>query len=592
MKKKLLLSVLFFCSFSVTIGASIDHKKTTISLEGNSSVVSLFSSLDLEASPIDAYGIAKKINELSYYAPTTPITPGTATIFTGTNFLLEPSAVALSATQFVIAYRSSTSGTPGEAIVGTLSGNSISFGSSTSFATTVNATHTAISKISATQFIIAFEDERGASDIGEMRIGTVSGSAISFGSSFDFATGDTDALEMIALSGTSHIVVYRDVEDSNKGKAKVVTVSGATLSFGAELEFLSDATVWTGLDALSSNTFVVGYQTITTGVEGGAIVGSVSGTTITFGSANIFETNCVQVDIVAISADKFVVAYDDNDDGNGYVQVGSISGTTITGYGTRQQITTNINGIRVAPSTADKFIIMYTPSSGTDPTYAKEGEVIGTDITLSAQATIHNGNSDNGAMEVLEIDDGKHIYIYQDESNGNVGKAIYGEASLVTNTAPIATAPSAPTVLEDATNIALANNIQVTDTDGDDQTLTFTTTGGTVALGTTGVTFGGGGNGSASFTASGTLAAINTALDAATFTPSADLNGTNAGTISFTTNDGNDTSSPASVTFNITAVNDEPSFTAGANEGINEDAGAQTVNGWATAIDDGDSDAT
>ncbi|RKN29833.1 T9SS C-terminal target domain-containing protein [Aquimarina sp. AD1] len=139
---------------------------------------------------------------------------------------------------------------------------------------------------------------------------------------------------------------------------------------------------------------------------------------------------------------------------------------------------------------------------------------------------------------------------------------VFSEGSIATsNNAPIATAPSAPTLLEDAINVALADNIQVADTDGDDQTVTFTITGGTVTLGTAGITFGGSGNGSASFTAAGTLANINAALDAATFTPTPNLNGTNAGTISFTTNDGTDTSSPASITFDITAVNDDPTIT-------------------------------
>ena len=126
------------------------------------------------------------------------------------------------------------------------------------------------------------------------------------------------------------------------------------------------------------------------------------------------------------------------------------------------------------------------------------------------------------------------------------------------NSAPTATAPSAPSVTEDDTNVALADDIQVADTDGDSQTVSFTITGGTLSTGTTGITFGGNGNGSASFTAAGTLAAINTALDAATFTPTPNLNGTNAGVISFTTNDGTVSSSAASVSFNITAVNDAP----------------------------------
>ncbi|WP_438426524.1 Ig-like domain-containing protein [Aquimarina macrocephali] len=434
MKKITLLSMMILSSFGIAMESSIDSKKPCISSEGDPYIIDfvsgIFSKLKLECETIDAYKIAEAVNEFDILAPTQPTTPGTAVTFSGSNQMLEPSIVALSTTKFVVAYRSSAAGIPGEAVVGTLSGNSITFGSSTQFAATVGGTHTAISAISATQFIVAFEDERGASDVGEMRIGTVSGSSISFGSSFDFASGDVDAIEMEALSSTNHIVVYRDVEDSNNGKAKVITVSGATLSFGAASTFLTAPTIWTGLDELSSSTFVVAYQTSTTGAEGGAVIGSVSGTTITFGSANVFETNCVQVDVVAISPTKFVVAYDDNDDGNGYVQVGSVSGTTITGYGTRQQLITAVNAIRLAPSVTDKFIAMYIPASGTDPTYAREGEVTGTDITLSAQTTIHSGNSDNQAMEVIEIDDGKHIYIYQDESNSSIGTAIYGEASV------------------------------------------------------------------------------------------------------------------------------------------------------------------
>uniref|UniRef100_UPI0035653A7E cadherin-like domain-containing protein n=1 Tax=Ancylomarina sp. TaxID=1970196 RepID=UPI0035653A7E len=160
------------------------------------------------------------------------------------------------------------------------------------------------------------------------------------------------------------------------------------------------------------------------------------------------------------------------------------------------------------------------------------------------------------------------------------------------NAAPTATALSAPSVSEDDTNVALADNIQVADTDGDDQTLTFTITGGTLTTGTTGITFGGNGNGSASFTASGTLAAINTALDAATFTPTPNLSGTNAATISFTTNDGTDDSNTASVSFDITAVNDTPVISIdGSVLSYTENNAAIQIDAAATVTDpDGDAD--
>ncbi|HEX3558934.1 MAG TPA: Ig-like domain-containing protein, partial [Pyrinomonadaceae bacterium] len=79
------------------------------------------------------------------------------------------------------------------------------------------------------------------------------------------------------------------------------------------------------------------------------------------------------------------------------------------------------------------------------------------------------------------------------------------------------------------------------------------------------------------------------------FSPTLNFNGT-AGfdytiTDNGTTNGNPDPkTSTAHVTFNITAVNDAPSFTKGADQTVAEDAGAQTVNNWATAISPGPAD--
>ena len=71
-----------------------------------------------------------------------------------------------------------------------------------------------------------------------------------------------------------------------------------------------------------------------------------------------------------------------------------------------------------------------------------------------------------------------------------------------------------------------------------------------------------------------------------TVTPAADQNG--SATITVTVSDG---TASASAIFELTvrAVNEAPSFTAGANQTVNEDSGAQTVVGWATNISAGPS---
>src|SRR5205085_2605456 len=51
-----------------------------------------------------------------------------------------------------------------------------------------------------------------------------------------------------------------------------------------------------------------------------------------------------------------------------------------------------------------------------------------------------------------------------------------------------------------------------------------------------------------------------------------------------TANGGSDTSASQTFNINVLLVNDAPSFTKGADQTVSEDAGAQTIPGWATKI--------
>ncbi len=140
---------------------------------------------------------------------------------------------------------------------------------------------------------------------------------------------------------------------------------------------------------------------------------------------------------------------------------------------------------------------------------------------------------------------------------------VFSAPSETANVVPLVTAPSAPTVTEDQTDIAIADDIQLAEADLEDShILTFSIRGGTLSLGENGITFGGSGNKSASFTAQGTVADLNVALDAATFTPSPNASGIGAGEITFVANDGKADSNTATVAFNIDNVNDDPSFSS------------------------------
>jgi hypothetical protein len=88
-----------------------------------------------------------------------------------------------------------------------------------------------------------------------------------------------------------------------------------------------------------------------------------------------------------------------------------------------------------------------------------------------------------------------------------------------------------------------------------------------------------------------TAPSVSASTGTLTYTPAANANGSATITLRLSdtggvTNGGVDFSEQT-FTITVNAVNDEPSFTKGADQAVNEDAGAQTVNGWATSISAG-----
>ncbi|WP_040302739.1 T9SS C-terminal target domain-containing protein [Algoriphagus machipongonensis] len=225
-----------------------------------------------------------------------------------------------------------------------------------------------------------------------------------------------------------------------------------------------------------------------------------------------------------------------------------------TGY----SVTIDQDPITVANSSAISFTFS---GAELDATYNYTFSTSGGATTVVGSGTIATATDQITGIDVSSLEVGTiTLSVNLTDLSGNTGDPATDTSIKLFNNAPTANAPTAPVVNEDI-SVDLADDIHITDSDGDDQTVTFTITGGTLTIGTTDITFGGSGNGSASFTAAGTLAAINTALDAATFSPALNLSGAGVGSISFVSNDGAVDSNTASVTFDIEAINDAPEFT-------------------------------
>jgi hypothetical protein len=219
-----------------------------------------------------------------------------------------PSAVALSATQFVVVYRDNGNSGFGTAVVGTVSGSSISFGSEVVF-NSASTYDSSVAALSATQVVVVYRDG-GNSNFGTAVVGTVSGSSISFGSEGVFNSAQSVYTSVVALSATEVVVVYRDDGNSSFETAVVGTVSGSSISFGSEVVFSSAGWGYPSVAALSATEVVVVYVDHWNGFLM-AVVGTVSGSSISFGSEFAFSAQSEYPSVAALSATQFVVVYRD-----------------------------------------------------------------------------------------------------------------------------------------------------------------------------------------------------------------------------------------------------------------------------------------
>ncbi|MCC8999988.1 MAG: Ig-like domain-containing protein [Candidatus Contendobacter sp.] len=94
--------------------------------------------------------------------------------------------------------------------------------------------------------------------------------------------------------------------------------------------------------------------------------------------------------------------------------------------------------------------------------------------------------------------------------------------------------------------------------------------------------------GALTLTGPDTVANFQTVLRTVTYNNTSPNPNTTNRSITVVVNDGASNSPVATSTVTVIGINSAPSFTQGADPTVLEDAGAQTVAGWATAIDDGD----
>ncbi len=352
---------------------------------------------------------------------------GTDVDYVSTQTSVDSAAFDSTSGKVVIAYSNNDDNQHGYAIVGTVSGTSISFGSAVKFESAYIAHSTSVVFDSTNNRVVIVYRDMGNSSRGTAIVGTVSGTSISFGSASVFNSGNTGYPAATYDSGSGKIIIcYRDYDNSNQGTAIVGTVSGTSISFGSESIFETGATTKPKAvyDSVNNKTVIV-YSDGGDGSKGKAIVGTVSGTSISFGSAVVFNDASTTYFNAGYDSTngKVVVAYAGSSN-YGTARVGTVSGTSIS-FGTAVVYQSVIawNPFVGFDSANGKVVISYrNVSIGNHGTIAV-GSVSGTSISFGTP-TVFEADSITPGDVVFDSTNNKIVIVYTDGGSPYQGKAI------------------------------------------------------------------------------------------------------------------------------------------------------------------------
>ena len=330
----------------------------------------------------------------------TSLSSGTPVVFEAATTYYTACAYDANAQKIVIAYRDDGNSSRGTAIIGTVSGTSISFGSPAVFETGAAYPESVVYDSIAQKVVITYPDY-GNGGYGTAVVGTVSGTTISFGVPVVFESANSTGPRAVYDSNAQKVVIaYTDGGNSSYGTAIVGTVSGASISFGSPTVYETANSYFKSIayDANASKV-VIAYADLGNSTYGTAIVGTVSGTSISFGTAAIFNGagssyySSISYDA---NAQKVVVFYQDgSNSGYGTANVGTISGTSIS-FGAKSVFSSSSMGPSASTyaSNSNQTVVAFNDSGDSSKGKVAAGTISGTSISFSSPLTFQNSSSD------------------------------------------------------------------------------------------------------------------------------------------------------------------------------------------------------
>jgi hypothetical protein len=330
--------------------------------------------------------------------------------------------------RILIAYRDTGNSNFGTVIVGNVSASSISFGTASVFVSSNSTQYKAAYHTGAQRVVVAFRDAGAVpANSGNSNSFQISGTSAINTAVAKFSNNVVTNISITYDTNADRVVVaYTDTTNSSFGTVAVGTVLASSLSYGTPVVFRSAATgnIAVEYDA-NAQKVVIAYRD-STGF-GTAIVGTVSGTSISFGTPVVFESASTSAVSIAYNSDaqKVVIAYADSGNGSyGTAIVGTVSGTSIS-FGAASVF---FAGSLSASSTTydpsiQRVVVSYTDPNNSSYGTSVAGTVTGTSISF-AQSVVFESATTSAIASVYAPNVSRVVTAYTDGGNSSFGTAV------------------------------------------------------------------------------------------------------------------------------------------------------------------------
>jgi len=193
-----------------------------------------------------------------------------------------------------VAYYDAGNSQPFTACVLTVSGSSITAGTPANVSSTSGIGRLSITTLTTTKALVVYQDN-GNSGYGSSRVITVSGSSISAGSTTVFESASSTNMSVTMLTSTKALVTYRDEPNSNYGTSCILDVSGTSITAGTPVVFEAANTPYTSVVALTATKAIVTFQDAGNGAG--------LGTSVILD--NVVNTNLTSTNFVGMSSASY-----------------------------------------------------------------------------------------------------------------------------------------------------------------------------------------------------------------------------------------------------------------------------------------------